>query len=152
MRIEIGGLQRGLKTTTVYVTHDQVEAMTLGDRIVVLADGRIQQVGKPIDLYRAPINRFVAGFIGTPRMNFIEGRLGHDHGAALFFADGAQVALARPQPIMAESSAAVTLGVRPEDLHLTTPDSSPTPQPDALSGQLVPAQRLRGRGHVPVAA
>src|SRR5258708_5313679 len=90
MRIEIGGLQRRLKTTTVYVTHNQVEAMTLGDRIVVLADGRIQQVGAPLDLYRAPVNSFVAGFIGTPRMNFIEGRLGHDHGAALFFADAAQ--------------------------------------------------------------
>src|SRR5438067_7840109 len=59
MRIEIGGLQRRLRTTTVYVTHDQVEAMTLGDRIVVLAEGRIQQVGPPIELYRAPANRFV---------------------------------------------------------------------------------------------
>ena len=63
-------LQRRLNTTTVYVTHDQVEAMTLGDRIVVLADGRIQQVGRPIELYRAPANRFVAGFIGTPPHEF----------------------------------------------------------------------------------
>ncbi|MEP7380929.1 MAG: ATP-binding cassette domain-containing protein, partial [Gemmatimonadota bacterium] len=73
MRMEIGALQRRLGTTTVYVTHDQVEAMTLGDRIVVLADGRIQQIGSPIELYRNPVNRFVAGFIGTPPMNFVEG-------------------------------------------------------------------------------
>ena len=73
MRIEIGSLQRRLKTTTIYVTHDQVEAMTLGDRIVVLANGRIQQVGRPIELYRRPVNRFVAGFIGSPPMNFVDG-------------------------------------------------------------------------------
>src|SRR6476619_7191417 len=73
MRIEIGGLQRRLGTTTVYVTHDQVEAMTLGDRIVVLAGGRIQQIGKPIELYRAPVNRMIAGFVGTPPMNFVDG-------------------------------------------------------------------------------
>src|SRR5258705_13030258 len=66
MRIEIGALQRRLKTTTVYVTHDQVEAMTLGDRIVVLADGRIQQGGRPIEIYRSPLNRFGAGFIRPP--------------------------------------------------------------------------------------
>src|SRR5258708_21670046 len=98
MRIEIGGLQRGLKTTTVYVTHDQVEAMTLGDRIVVLAEGRIQQVGPPIELYRAPVNRFVAGFIGTPRMNFIEGHLAGDQGAPILVAHGATVRLPRARP------------------------------------------------------
>ncbi len=80
MRIEIGSLQRRLKTTTIYVTHDQVEAMTLGDRIVVLANGKIQQVGRPIELYRSPVNRFVAGFIGTPPMNFIDGSVQGDGG------------------------------------------------------------------------
>ncbi|MDB4899162.1 MAG: transporter related protein, partial [Gemmatimonadetes bacterium] len=93
MRMEIGTLQRRLKTTTIYVTHDQVEAMTLGDRIVVLANGRIQQVGRPIELYRAPVNRFVAGFIGTPPMNFIEGRVEHGAGAARFVAEEVTVAL-----------------------------------------------------------
>ncbi|MBA3404300.1 MAG: ABC transporter ATP-binding protein, partial [Gemmatimonadaceae bacterium] len=94
MRIEIGGLQRRLRTTTVYVTHDQVEAMTLGDRIVVLADGKIQQVGRPIDLYRNPVNRFVAGFIGTPPMNFIDGKIEDDNGATVFTADGVRIQLA----------------------------------------------------------
>src|SRR5512141_417723 len=88
MRIEIGGLQRRLGTTTVYVTHDQIEAMTLGDRIVVLSEGRIQQVGKPIDLYKAPTNRFVAGFVGTPPMNFVEGLLSSDNGSIGFAAEG----------------------------------------------------------------
>lgn len=87
-RIEIGGLQRRLKTTTVYVTHDQVEAMTLGDRIVVLANGRIQQVGTPIELYRSPVNRFVAGFIGKAPMNFIDGAVEVTNGRQVFVAEG----------------------------------------------------------------
>lgn len=148
MRIEIGALQRRLKTTTVYVTHDQVEAMTLGDRIVVLADGRIQQVGQPIELYRAPVNRFVAGFIGTPRMNFVEGRLGEDLGAAMFIAEGAQVKLTRPFPMAPGSSASVTLGVRPEDLQLSTSDSSESPASDTLLGRVVLVERLGGTSHV----
>src|SRR5687768_5645582 len=115
MRIEIGGLQRRLSTTTVYVTHDQVEAMTLGDRIVVLAEGRIQQVGHPIELYQAPVNRFVAGFIGTPPMNFIDGRLANDDGAVTFAAEDVRVKLRSDSP-SASGSDAVTLGIRPEDL------------------------------------
>jgi multiple sugar transport system ATP-binding protein len=74
-RAELKGLHQRLKTTTIYVTHDQEEAMTLGDRIVVMSNGLIQQSGTPLDVYRNPVNRFVAGFIGTPPMNFIEGRL-----------------------------------------------------------------------------
>src|SRR5687768_17601787 len=117
MRIEIGSLQRRLKTTAVYVTHDQVEAMTLGDRIVVLADGRIQQVGRPIEIYHAPVNRFVAGFIGTPPINFLEGRLHTESGGAVFTADGAAVRLRREVAATVSAPAAVTLGIRPE--HLT---------------------------------
>jgi ABC-type sugar transport system ATPase subunit len=148
MRIEIGALQRRLKTTTVYVTHDQVEAMTLGDRIVVLADGRIQQIGQPIELYRAPVNRFVAGFIGTPQMNFVEGHLGEELGATTFIADGARVKLARTFPMVSGSSASVTLGVRPEDLLLSTSHSSDSPAPDALLGRVVLVERLGGTSHV----
>ena len=149
MRIEIGALQRRLKTTTVYVTHDQVEAMTLGDRIVVLADGRIQQIGQPIELYRAPVNRFVAGFIGTPRMNFVEGRLERETGSTIFIADGARVTLARSisLPAASGSSTAVTLGVRPEDLQLAS-DSSAGPPPDTLLGRVVLVERLGGTSHV----
>ena len=78
MRAEITGLQRRLKTTTVYVTHDQVEAMTMGHRIAVLSDGDLQQVGTPLELYETPANLFVARFIGTPPMNFVRGRLADD--------------------------------------------------------------------------
>ena len=80
MRLEITELHQQLKTTMIYVTHDQVEAMTMADRIVVLNAGRVEQFGTPLELYRRPANRFVAGFIGSPRMNFIEGAdaAGHD--------------------------------------------------------------------------
>src|SRR5690349_1633381 len=75
MRAEIKALHQRLRTTTVYVTHDQVEAMTMADRIVVMQDGRIEQIGRPLDLYDRPASTFVAGFIGSPAMNFIDGRL-----------------------------------------------------------------------------
>ncbi|WP_342077262.1 ABC transporter ATP-binding protein [Yoonia sp. SS1-5] len=81
MRMEISELHTKLATTMVYVTHDQVEAMTMADKIVVLQAGVIEQVGSPLELYRAPRNKFVAGFIGSPKMNFIEGELAARHGA-----------------------------------------------------------------------
>ncbi|WP_435168480.1 ABC transporter ATP-binding protein [Falsirhodobacter sp. 1013] len=81
MRLEISELHNTLKTTMVYVTHDQVEAMTMADKIVVLNAGRIEQVGSPLDLYRSPKNRFVAGFIGSPKMNFIVGAEAAKYGA-----------------------------------------------------------------------
>jgi multiple sugar transport system ATP-binding protein len=81
MRQEISELHQTLKTTMIYVTHDQVEAMTMADKIVVLNAGRIEQVGSPLDLYRAPANLFVAGFIGSPKMNFITGTEAAKHGA-----------------------------------------------------------------------
>jgi multiple sugar transport system ATP-binding protein len=142
MRIEIGSLQRRLKTTTVYVTHDQVEAMTLGDRIVVLADGRIQQIGRPIELYESPVNRFVAGFIGTPSMNFLDGVL-HDEGGRTYFAtDGARVILRRGAGGDA-SGLPVTMGIRPEDLAMET-----NADQDALRGKVVLVERLGGTSHI----
>ena len=81
MRLEIGQLHKRLATTMIYVTHDQVEAMTMADKIVVLRAGFIEQVGSPLDLYRAPRNLFVAGFIGSPKMNFIEGPAAEKFGA-----------------------------------------------------------------------
>ena len=75
MRTEIRALQKKLGLTTIYVTHDQTEAMTMGDRIMVINDGEIQQVGSPLTLYNAPANQFVAGFIGAPKMNFIKATL-----------------------------------------------------------------------------
>jgi multiple sugar transport system ATP-binding protein len=82
MRLEISELHKRLDTTMVYVTHDQVEAMTMADKIVVLRAGHIEQVGSPLELYRSPRNLFVAGFIGSPKMNLIDGNAASQHGAA----------------------------------------------------------------------
>ena len=115
MRYEFAKLHEELKTTMVYVTHDQVEAMTLADRIAVLSAGRIEQVGSPLQLYEQPDNLFVAGFIGSPRMNFLAGTLvrGDARGAEVQLASGdtlhCAVDAARAQP-----GAPVTLGARPE--------------------------------------
>ena len=87
MRVEIGALHQRLGNTMIYVTHDQVEAMTMADRIAVLKDGRLEQFGKPLDLYNHPANLFVAGFIGSPRMNFVSGKI------ATVQADGVSVTL-----------------------------------------------------------
>ena len=143
MRIEIGGLQRRLRTTTIYVTHDQVEAMTLGDRIVVLSGGKIQQIGKPIDLYRSPTNRFVAGFIGTPPMNFVDGVLEDD----AFVAEHVRVELGAMQ-LPRNSSRSITLGVRPEDLKLAVDGAGPGAS--RLPGQVVLVERLGGSSHIHV--
>lgn len=118
MRLHIARLHRELKTTMVYVTHDQVEAMTLADKIVVMNYGKVEQMGSPMALYYNPVNKFVAGFIGSPKMNFLPAivsdwqperltvTLAQDHQLALNIAT---------QPL--KPGAAVTLGIRPE--HLT---------------------------------
>ena len=114
MRFEFAALHRKLGTTTVYVTHDQVEAMTLADRIVVMREGVVEQVGTPTDLYERPTNRFVAGFIGSPQMNFLDGEV-VEHGAsgrALELTSGERVAL--PAGGSTPIGAPLTLGVRPE--------------------------------------
>jgi ABC-type sugar transport system ATPase subunit len=151
MRIEIGGLQRRLNTTTIYVTHDQVEAMTLGDRIVVLADGRIQQIGRPITLYRAPINRFVAGFIGTPPMNFVDGGLREENGHMFFGAAGISIRVPREKTTTAKAAEPLTLGIRPEDLRLNptgaSQDGGGWPD-EAFPGRVVLVERLGGTSHV----
>ena len=149
MRIEIGSLQRRLKTTTVYVTHDQVEAMTLGDRIVVLADGHIQQVGPPIELYRSPVNRFVAGFIGTPPMNFLTGRLVEEDGGVAFLAESARVSVLREQVAATAVLEPMTLGIRPEDLRLDAATAAPDgPHDGRLTGRVVLVERLGGTSHI----
>ncbi|WP_343602690.1 ABC transporter ATP-binding protein [Roseateles sp.] len=109
MRIELTRLHQQLGTTMIYVTHDQVEAMTMGDRIAVFNKGRIEQLGAPMDLYRHPANAFVAGFLGAPRINFIERPAAHAPGAARRLWDSLGGA-ARP--------AAARLGLRPEHLQL----------------------------------
>lgn len=93
MRVEIARLHQRLGTTMIYVTHDQVEAMTLGQRIVVLHEGRVQQVDTPMTLYQRPVNRFVATFLGSPAMNLLRGRALHTDGWQLRLADGSQLPL-----------------------------------------------------------
>ena len=138
MRLEISELHQQLGTTMIYVTHDQVEAMTMADKIVVLQAGNIEQVGSPLELYRKPKNIFVAGFIGSPKMNFIEGEEAHRH-------------------------ACKTIGVRPEHIRIST-----EPIPGVWEGEVGVAEHLgadtflhvhagslgtinvRGSGEVPV--
>ena len=151
MRIEIGGLQRRLNTTTIYVTHDQVEAMTLGDRIVVLADGHIQQIGRPIELYHAPVNRFVAGFIGTPPMNFLEGSFDPSGGEPFLIADGIRLRLPPRKTSHGGAGRPLTLGIRPEDLRLHSladPSMEPAGQGDQVTARVVLVERLGGTSHI----
>ena len=116
MRVEISTLHRDLGNTMIYVTHDQVEAMTMADKIVVLNGGRIEQVGAPLQLYNHPVNRFVAGFIGSPKMNFLDGRVtARQDGATMLDVGGAAVRLPRALPGAVEGEP-VALGVRPEHL------------------------------------
>jgi multiple sugar transport system ATP-binding protein len=122
MRSELKKLHRRLQATIVYVTHDQIEAMTMGDRIVIMKDGVIQQVGAPMDVYANPKNRFVAGFIGSPSMNFIACTLERRDGALAFAAPGMSVAVpaAKAAVLAPFEGKAVTLGIRPEELHEAT--------------------------------
>jgi multiple sugar transport system ATP-binding protein len=118
MRAEISKLQRRLAVTTFYVTHDQVEALSMGDRVVVMLKGQIQQVGTPKELFNTPTNRFVAGFIGSPSMNFVRARI--DSGGAVFAGDNFRL---HPPTALVEAAARrgledVWVGVRPEHLKL----------------------------------
>lgn len=120
MRAEIKRLHRRVQTTTIYVTHDQEEAMTLGDRVVVMKDGRIQQVASPFEIYDRPINRFVAGFVGTPPMNFLSGRLIRDAGRLCFDEGDNRLPLAdaHQQPLAGFVDQPIVLGVRPEMMYV----------------------------------
>jgi len=113
MRTEIKELHQRLKTTSIYVTHDQIEAMTMADQIVVMHDGRVEQIGSPLELYDRPANRFVAGFIGSPAMNFIDGR---QQDGALVAGNGARLPIAGAQA--ANDGRTMVYGIRPEHLDL----------------------------------
>ena len=114
MRAEIKELHQRLKTTTIYVTHDQVEAMTMADRIVVMHDGIVEQIGSPLELYDRPTNMFVAGFIGSPSMNLIAGEVSGDR------FKGGGVDLPMPAGVAVAQGQKLTYGIRPE--HLTLSD------------------------------
>ena len=118
MRVELKKLHLRLGTTAIYVTHDQVEAMTLGDRVVVMKDGVVQQVGEPLELYNQPANKFVAGFIGSPAMNFAAVTVTEANGSLIAENSGLRIKLPdeTAQRLRGHIGHEVTLGVRPEDL------------------------------------
>jgi multiple sugar transport system ATP-binding protein len=118
MRTEIKELHQRLRTTTVYVTHDQIEAMTMADKIVVMHDGIVEQMGTPLELYDRPANQFVAGFIGSPAMNFLKGKVKSNGAASFEGPNGVKLPLASA-PANSEGQPAV-YGVRPE--HFTIAD------------------------------
>jgi multiple sugar transport system ATP-binding protein len=126
MRTEIKALHQRLRTTSVYVTHDQVEAMTMADRIVVMHDGRVEQIGTPLELYDAPANLFVAGFIGSPAMNFIDAVLRRENGALWAeAADGTRLPVGAKQA--GREGQKVVYGTRPEHIALATDGASGVP-------------------------
>jgi len=118
LRVELKKLHLALGNTMIYVTHDQVEAMTLADRIAVMKGGIIQQLGSPEEIYQYPSNQFVAGFIGSPIMNFIEGEIGHVEGVPRFYSDGLVIDLTNYRFSQESVSGRVILGVRCENIRL----------------------------------
>jgi multiple sugar transport system ATP-binding protein len=126
MRTEIKELHQRLRTTSIYVTHDQIEAMTMADQIVVMHDGRIEQIGSPLQLYDRPANRFVAGFIGSPAMNFIEGtvRSTPASGVGPHVATASGACLSLPANSAARDGMPVIYGIRPEHLDMAGQDNA----------------------------
>jgi multiple sugar transport system ATP-binding protein len=145
MRAEIAALHKRYAITTVYVTHDQVEAMTMGDRLAVLNAGRVMQVGAPLEVYNNPQDAFTAGFIGSPAMNQLElDTMARDGRLYLLGADGLQLELSLDKIAMpaGELPPRVIMGLRPEHLHLCRADT-----PGALSGKVTLVEQL-GREHI----
>jgi multiple sugar transport system ATP-binding protein len=120
MRVELKKLHQRLGTTAVYVTHDQVEAMTLGDRVVVMRDGVVQQVGEPLELYNRPANKFVAGFIGSPAMNFATVTIVDGNGRLMAKNAGLEIEVPAPdlERLRPHVGRQLTIGIRPENLHV----------------------------------
>ena len=123
MRVELGRLHRSLKTTTVYVTHDQVEAMTLAHHIVVMSMGRMQQVGTPVEIYDQPANRFVAGFIGSPQMSFLDAQREDEGGRTYLRAGDIRV----PAPEGLPEARELGIGLRPQDMMAGAPEGAGAP-------------------------
>ncbi len=122
MRVELKKLHLRLGTTAIYVTHDQVEAMTLGDRVVVMKDGVVQQVGDPLELYNEPANKFVAGFIGSPAMNFATVTMVDGNGRLTAKSSGLEIEVPGPHAdrLRGHVGQQLTLGIRPENLHIAS--------------------------------
>ena len=148
MRVEIKRLHARLDATMIYVTHDQVEAMTMGDRIVVMKDGLAQQVADPLTLYDKPANRFVAAFVGTPGMNFFEGQIVSNGGTLTFSSPG--VVLPLPEgwraPLASLADRRVALGVRPEDI--ASPAAQVQPSAPRIAAKVEVIEPLGSESHV----
>jgi len=145
MRSELKKLQRKLGVTTIYVTHDQVEAMTMGDRIAVMNRGRIVQVDVPEEVYSKPKNLFVAGFIGSPQMNFVRARVEEDeHGRLVLVAEGLKVPVPRgSEKLLAEHKGArVVLGIRPEHIYLADHIAKPRENLYPIEGKVDFVEKL----------
>ncbi|MFZ3042000.1 MAG: TOBE domain-containing protein [Thiobacillus sp.] len=144
MRIELKRLHRDLGTTMIYVTHDQVEAMTLADRIVVLNAGAVEQIGAPLELYRHPRNLFVAGFIGSPRMNFLAATVTACDAGQVTLDLGARrpVVAAVADPTRLRPGAKVTLGLRPEHLKAAPADAA------QIDGEVIALEHLGSESYV----
>ena len=144
MRSELMDLHRRLGATMIYVTHDQVEAMTLADKMVVLNGGRIQQVGAPLALYDDPDNLFVAGFVGSPKMNFLAAKVEGDRLTGL----GGQAAMAMAHPVTERE---VTVGIRPEHLRLAVPSETLPQDAVAMTGKVGFVEQLGDMSYVHLA-
>jgi multiple sugar transport system ATP-binding protein len=134
MRVELKKLHQRLGTTAIYVTHDQVEAMTLGDRVVVMKDGLVQQVGEPLELYNSPANKFVAGFIGSPAMNFAAVTVTESNGSLIAENSGMRIKVPdeTARRLRNHVGSEVLLGVRPEDLSVAVAADPDQPGFDAI--------------------
>ncbi|WP_428243434.1 ABC transporter ATP-binding protein [Gynuella sp.] len=153
MRVRISDLHKALKqsnrsATTVYVTHDQTEAMTMGDRICVMKDGHIMQVDTPANLYKAPANLFVAGFIGAPEMNMVDARLQSADGQVCmvtFAEQTVSLGLEKSKPVIKYPLKSVTFGIRPEFIHLATADS---PKDQLVKGTVIRMENMGSEFYV----
>lgn len=145
MRVEIAALHKRLSTTMIYVTHDQVEAMTLGDRIIVLNKGVIQQVDTPQNLYNKPANTFVAGFIGSPKINLIEGTIVEQEGNLIFQAGELQFILQDRSRFVAYLNQKLILGIRPEHLTIKPKESETVSE---IKAEVNGIEMLGHEGHV----
>lgn len=150
MRAEILRVHRAVTATAVYVTHDQVEALTMGDRIAVMNGGRIQQIGSPQELYDRPVNKFVAGFIGTPAMGFLAGRVTGGPDGTVLEGPGLRVAVPphRAAALTQAGASAVTVGIRPEHLRVASGELAGDPAASYLHGLVEIVEPLGSEQHV----
>ncbi|OUY08690.1 ABC transporter ATP-binding protein [Acinetobacter populi] len=144
MRLELKQLHQTLKTTTLYVTHDQIEAMTLADKVVVLRDGKVEQIGTPLHIYDTPANVFVAGFIGSPSMNFLKGKISSQHPHDFITIQGSQISLGNfNKNIKILLDRDLILGIRPEDIALVT-----LPQQHGITVTIQVTEQMGAETHV----